>query len=174
MVAQGVDVGTNADALKLLPNQKDQVGDKLLAVAQVKFTNRGGDPVPEYPKVGDETELYVDGQPAQPLMMIGSAPEGCDRAVTIDTWPQGESHILCRSFLIPPTARALEVRWGADSEDPFIWGFNRWDARAGARSPLGARSTGGIGAAARAGTAPGPWRRPVTPRGRNASLRHTR
>lgn len=125
VVADGVNVGTNADARKILANA-DQAKDRLLAVAQVKFTYRGGDPVGRYPKVGNETEMVVDGRPVPPLITFGGPPpEGCDRASTIDTWPQGESHILCRSFLIPPDAKTMEVHWGKDGADPFIWKFDR-------------------------------------------------
>ncbi|MEN8654021.1 hypothetical protein ABCR94_26305 [Streptomyces sp. 21So2-11] len=122
IAAQKVEVGTEAEAQKLVSDPKDAEG-LVVAVAHVKFTNTGGGVVKKSPDVGDETEIYADG--TRGGLLIGSAEDtnGCSAVTEIENWKIGQSYTICETYMIPKDSKAIEVRWAEESGKTLAWTF---------------------------------------------------
>ncbi|MBZ4020083.1 hypothetical protein [Streptomyces purpurogeneiscleroticus] len=123
VLAQKVDVGTEADTKKMVDDPAKAKGF-VPAVAHVKYTNKGGGTVASYPSVGDNVEIYADGQ--RGTILIGAADDapGCESDSDIENWKKGESHVLCETYMVPKSAKELSVRWSAEDEgQPYSWTF---------------------------------------------------
>ncbi|MFC8128354.1 hypothetical protein [Streptomyces sp. NPDC057302] len=121
VAAQKVDLGTEADAKKLVQDPEDAKG-LVPAVAHLKFTHKGGAALTASPDVADTTEIWADG--TRGGLLIGAAEDapGCEDPLDLEGWKKGESHVLCETYLVPQAAKDLEVHW-AEKEDgkPAIW-----------------------------------------------------
>lgn len=123
IVAKKVDVGTAKDTEKLVSDPKKAEG-LVPAVAHVEFTLKEGGPVAEYPGVGDEIEVYADGQRGTILIGASDDAPGCESDSDIKDWKAGGSHVICDTFMVPEAAKELTVQWAVDSDSaPFIWTF---------------------------------------------------
>ncbi|MFI0981692.1 hypothetical protein ACH4SP_32365 [Streptomyces sp. NPDC021093] len=124
IVAQKVDVGTEADAKKMVDDPAKAKG-LVPVVAHVKYTHKSGKPVADYPDVGDNVEIHADG--ARGGLLIGASDDapGCESDSDIENWKPGQSHVICETYMIPKGAKEIEVHWAADddSTEPFIWKF---------------------------------------------------
>ncbi|MFF1714387.1 hypothetical protein [Streptomyces sp. NPDC058268] len=123
VVAQKVDFGTEADTRKLVSDPEKAKGF-VPVVAHVKYTNKGGGAVSSYPSVGDNVEIYADG--ARGSILIGASDDapGCESDSDIENWAEGQSHVICETYMIPKGARDVAVHWVAeDSHKPYVWTF---------------------------------------------------
>ncbi|ARX86011.1 MULTISPECIES: hypothetical protein [Streptomyces] len=123
VLAQKVDVGTEADTQKLVRDPKKAKG-LVPAVAHLKFTHKGGGVVKETPDAADTTEIWADGRRGGLVIGASEDAPGCDDPLDIEGWKQGESHVLCETYLVPKGSKGLEVHW-AEKEDgePYVWKF---------------------------------------------------
>ncbi|WP_328973387.1 hypothetical protein [Streptomyces sp. NBC_00239] len=123
VVAEKVDVGTEAEAQKLVTDKEAAKG-LVLAVAHVKFTHKGGPALAERSEANKGTRIYADGQRGALLIGAADTGAGCEDPYDIEGWKAGESHTLCESYLVPANAKSIEVHWSANDEgDPSIWKF---------------------------------------------------
>ncbi|MGW1002083.1 hypothetical protein ACWDBD_19640 [Streptomyces sp. NPDC001118] len=123
VVAEKVDVGTEAEAQRLVADKSAAKG-LVLAVAHVKFTHNAGQPLSDTPDVNDGTTMWADGKRTALLIGASNDGPGCEDPYDIEGWKQGESHTLCESYLIPANSKSVEVHWSAgDRSDPYIWKF---------------------------------------------------
>nr|WP_030261648.1 hypothetical protein [Streptomyces violens] len=123
VLAEKVDVGTEADTKKMVDDPAKAKGF-VPAVAHVKYTNKGGGVVSSYPSVGDNVEIYADGQ--RGTILIGAADDapGCESDTDIENWKKGQSHVLCETYMVPKGAKELSVRWSAEDDgEPYSWTF---------------------------------------------------
>ncbi|MFI0711839.1 hypothetical protein ACH4SK_14515 [Streptomyces inhibens] len=125
VVAQKIHVGTEAEAKKLVSDAKDAKG-LVAATAWVKYTNKGGGVVKDMPEVANESEIYADGRRGG--LLIGAAEDGpgCEDTIEIENWKVGQSHTICQTYMIPKSAKSVEVHWAGEgqSDSPFIWKFD--------------------------------------------------
>ncbi|QKW08875.1 hypothetical protein HUT18_23345 [Streptomyces sp. NA04227] len=138
--AQKVDIGTEADARKLVDDPA-LVEGKVPATAYLKLTNDDGGTIAGHPRIGD-IRLTADGQPGTPLdsaeVRGKDVPpaKGCETPEEITNWKEGESHVFCETFLIPKGAVKVLVQWVKDPADGFTYS---WDftvrADGGPRTP---------------------------------------
>jgi hypothetical protein len=122
VVAQKVDVGTEAEAAKAV-SQPDKVKGKVLAVAHVKYTHKGGPALTEGSDVDDGTTVFADGQRGSILIGASEDAAGCEDPYDVDSWKQGESHVFCETYVIPANAKSVEVHWSEEDGEPYIWKF---------------------------------------------------
>lgn len=122
IVAQKVDIGTAAEAEALVSDPADAEG-KVPAVAYVKYTHVRGATVQEYPRVGDYAEVYADGRRGAKVTGDAGRPKGCADPDGLKNWKNGQSHLLCNTFLIPARTKSVEVIWTEIGGEPFIWTF---------------------------------------------------
>ncbi|MFD5699128.1 hypothetical protein [Streptomyces lasiicapitis] len=122
VVAQKVDVGTEADTKKLVQDPKKAKG-MVPAVAHLKFTHKAGAAVTETPDAADETEIWADGRRGGLVIGASEDAAGCDDPLEIEGWKTGESHVLCETYLVPKGSKSLEVHWGEEDKDPYVWKF---------------------------------------------------
>lgn len=122
ITAQKVDLGTEAEAQKLVQDPAEAEG-MVLAVAHVKFTHKAGAALTESSDANDGTEIYADGQRGALLIGASDDAAGCEDPYDIEGWKQGESHVLCESYLIPANAKSVEVHWAEEDGEPYIWTF---------------------------------------------------
>ncbi|MFD9326430.1 hypothetical protein [Streptomyces sp. NPDC060065] len=122
IAAQKIDLGTEAEAQKLVQDPADAKG-MVLAVAHVKFTHEAGAALTESSDAGDGTEIWADGQRGALLIGASEDAPGCEDPYDIEGWKQGESHVLCESYLIPANATSVEVHWAEEDGEPYIWKF---------------------------------------------------
>ncbi len=123
VLAQKVDVGTEADTKKMVDDPAKARGF-VPAVAHVQYTNKGGGVVSSYPSVGENVEIYADGQ--RGTILIGAADDapGCESDSDIENWKKGQSHVLCETYMVPKGAKELAVHWAAEDDgEPYIWKF---------------------------------------------------
>ncbi|MFD0108730.1 hypothetical protein, partial [Streptomyces sp. NPDC127164] len=103
VVAQKVDVGTEAEAAKAVADAADAKG-KVLATAHVKYTHKSGPALTDGSSVHDGTTVFADGQRGGVLIGASQdAPGGAD-PYDVDSGKPGESPVFCGSKLIPPGA----------------------------------------------------------------------
>ncbi|MEC4015365.1 hypothetical protein [Streptomyces sp. H27-D2] len=124
VLAQKVDVGTEAETKKLVNDPADAKG-LVPVVAYVKYTNKAGGVVSKYPGVGDNVEIYADGTRGSVLIGAADDAPGCESDNDIENWKKGQSHIICETYMVPKATKELAVHWAAndDDEDPYIWKF---------------------------------------------------
>ncbi|MFE6163962.1 hypothetical protein ACFQ7F_34180 [Streptomyces sp. NPDC056486] len=122
LTAQKVELGTEADTKKMVSDPKEAKG-LVPAIAYVKYTHKSGAALTETPDANDSTTVWADGQ--RGTLIIGAAEDapGCDDSSSIEGWKQGESHVLCETYLVPKGAKDLEVHWSEEDGEPFIWKF---------------------------------------------------
>ncbi|GGL00982.1 hypothetical protein [Streptomyces flaveus] len=122
ITAQKVDVGTEAEAQKLVQDKAEAKG-MVLAVAHLKFTHKGGPALTSDSDAGDGTTIWADGQRGALLIGASDDAPGCEDPYDVESWKQGESHTFCESYLIPANAKEMEVHWSEEDGEPFIWKF---------------------------------------------------
>ncbi|SES15727.1 hypothetical protein SAMN04487983_103344 [Streptomyces sp. yr375] len=123
IAAQKVDVGTEAEAQKVVSDPKDAKG-MVLAIAHVKFTHQAGPALTDSSDANDGTTVWADEQRGS--ILIGASADdvaGCDDPYDVESWKQGESHVFCETYLVPVTAKSIEVHWSEEDGEPFIWKF---------------------------------------------------
>ncbi|MGW3417738.1 hypothetical protein [Streptomyces phaeochromogenes] len=122
ITAQKVDLGTEAEAEKLVQDKADAKG-MALAVAHVKYTHKAGPALTSDSDAGDGTTIWADGQ--RGTLLLGSADDapGCEDPYDVTSWKSGESHVFCESYLVPSNAKSLEVHWSEEDGEPYIWKF---------------------------------------------------
>ncbi|MCX4826727.1 hypothetical protein OG883_44605 [Streptomyces sp. NBC_01142] len=123
VVAEKVDVGTEAEAQKLV-SDKEAAKGLVLAVAHVKFTHKDGPALTDRSEANEGTTIWADGKRGALLIGAADTGPGCEDPYDIKGWKAGESHTLCESYLVPANAKSIEVHWSANDEgDPNIWKF---------------------------------------------------
>lgn len=122
ITAQKVDLGTEADTKKMVADAKEAKG-LVPAIAYVKYTHKSGAALTETPDANDGARVFADGQ--RGTLVIGAAEDapGCEDASSLEGWKQGESHVLCETYLVPKDAKDLEIQWSEEDGEPFIWKF---------------------------------------------------
>ena len=122
ITAQKVDLGTEAEAAKLVQDKADAKG-MALAVAHVKYTHKSGPALTSDSDAGDGTTIWADGK--RGALLIGAADDapGCEDPYDVESWKSGESHVFCESYLVPSNAKSLEVHWSEEDGEPYIWKF---------------------------------------------------
>ncbi|MEU9183956.1 hypothetical protein AB0D14_05185 [Streptomyces sp. NPDC048484] len=122
VTAQKVDISTEAEAQALVQGKADAKG-MVLAVAHVKFTHKAGKPLTDSSDANDGTTIWAGGK--RGVLLIGASDEapGCEDPYDIESWKQGESHVLCESYLIPANSKSVEVRWSEEDGEPYVWTF---------------------------------------------------
>ncbi|MEU5996460.1 hypothetical protein ABZ837_01370 [Streptomyces sp. NPDC047197] len=122
ITAQKVDLGTEADTKKMVSDPKKAKG-LVPAISYVKYTHKSGAPLTETPDANDGTTIWADGR--RGTLVIGAADDapGCEDALDIEGWKQGESHVLCDTYLVPKDAKDLEIHWSEEDGEPFTWKF---------------------------------------------------
>jgi hypothetical protein len=122
ITAQKVDLGTEAEAAKLVQDKAEAKG-LVLAVAHVKYTHKAGPALTSDSDAGDGTTIWADGK--QGTLLLGAADDapGCEDPYDIKSWKTGESHTLCESYLVPANAKSVEVHWSEEDGEPYIWKF---------------------------------------------------
>ncbi|MFJ6753226.1 hypothetical protein ACIQNI_34400 [Streptomyces sp. NPDC091266] len=123
VVAEKVDLGTEAEAQKLVTDKEAAKG-LVLAVAHVKFTHKEGPALTDRSEANKGTTIWADGKRGALLIGAADTGAGCEDPYDIEGWKTGESHTLCESYLVPANAKSIEVHWSANDEgDPSIWKF---------------------------------------------------
>ncbi|MFE0808694.1 hypothetical protein ACFW4M_27965 [Streptomyces sp. NPDC058794] len=122
IVAQKVDVGTEAEAAKAVADAADAKG-KVLATAHVKYTHKGGPALTDGSSVHDGTTVFADGQRGGVLIGASEDAPGCEDPYDVDSWKQGESHVFCETYVIPAGATSVEVHWEEEDGEPYVWKF---------------------------------------------------
>lgn len=123
VLATKVDIGTEAEAAKLVQDKKDAKG-KVLAIAHVKFTHKSGPAITSSSDANDNATVWADGQ--RGAILIGSSTEGvpgCEDNYDVESWKTGESHTFCEAYLIPASAKNAEIHWSEEDGEPYIWKF---------------------------------------------------
>jgi hypothetical protein len=122
VVAQKVDVGTEGEAAKAV-SEPDKVKGKVLAVAHVKYTHKGGPALTEGSDADDGTTVFADGQRGTILIGASEDATGCEDPYDVENWKKGESHVFCETYVIPANAKNVEVHWSEEDGEPYIWTF---------------------------------------------------
>ncbi|MFD7610438.1 hypothetical protein [Streptomyces sp. NPDC059828] len=124
VAAQKVNIGTEEDTKKLVSDPAKAKGF-VPAVAYVKYTNEGGGTVASYPDVGDNVEVYADGNRGSILIGASEDAPGCESDSDIENWGKGQSHVICQTYMIPKGSKEVAVHWAADedSNKPYVWTF---------------------------------------------------
>ncbi|MET9716024.1 hypothetical protein ACIRNU_31755 [Streptomyces rochei] len=122
VVAQKVEVGTEAEAAEAVADAADAKG-KVLATAHVKYTHRGGPALTDGSSVHDGTTVFADGQRGGILIGASEDGPGCEDPYDVDSWKQGESHVFCETYVIPAGATSVEVHWEEEDGEPYVWKF---------------------------------------------------
>ncbi|MFF7556583.1 hypothetical protein ACFZA9_27255 [Streptomyces olivaceus] len=122
VVAQKVDVGTEAEAAKTVADAADAKG-KVLATAYLKYTHKSGPALTEGSDVHDGATVFADGQRGGVLIGASEDAAGCEDPYDVESWKQGESHVFCETYVIPAGASSVEVHWSEEDGDPYIWKF---------------------------------------------------
>ncbi|MBM7439940.1 hypothetical protein [Streptomyces sp. HB132] len=122
IVAQKADVGTEADAAKVVSDPEKAKG-LVLVVAHVKYTHKEGPALTRSPEVQRGVSISADG--TRGSMLIGAADDaaGCEDPYDLKGWKQGESHVLCETYLVPAGSKQIEVQWAEEDGEPYIWKF---------------------------------------------------
>lgn len=122
VVAQKVEVGTEAEAAKAVADAADAKG-KVLAVAHVKYTHKSGPALTEGSDVHDGTTIFADGQRGGVLIGASDDAPGCEDPYDVESWKQGESHVFCETYVIPANSTSVEVHWSEEDGEPYVWKF---------------------------------------------------
>ncbi|MFG3126177.1 hypothetical protein [Streptomyces tendae] len=122
VVAQKVEVGTEAEAAKAVADAADAEG-KVLATAHIKYTHKSGPALTEGSDVHDGTTVFADGQRGGVLIGASEDAPGCEDPYDVESWKQGESHVFCETYVIPAGATSVEVHWSEEDGEPYVWKF---------------------------------------------------
>lgn len=122
ITAQKVDLGTEAEAAKLVQDKADAKG-MALAVAHVQYTHKAGPALTSDSDAGDGTTIWADGKRGALLIGASEDAPGCEDPYDIEGWKSGETHTFCESYLVPANAASLEVHWSEEDGEPYIWKF---------------------------------------------------
>ncbi|MET7322490.1 hypothetical protein [Streptomyces sp. NPDC005549] len=122
VVAQKVEVGTEAEAAKAVADAADAKG-KVLATAHIKYTHKAGPALTEGSDVHDGTTVFADGQRGGVLVGASEDAPGCEDPYDVESWKQGESHVFCETCVIPAGATSVEVHWSEEDGEPYVWKF---------------------------------------------------
>ncbi|CAL9598363.1 hypothetical protein [Streptomyces sp. enrichment culture] len=122
VLAQKVDVGTEAEAAKAVADAADAKG-KVLATAWIEYTHKSGPALTEGSDVHDGTTLFADGRRGGVLIGASEDAPGCEDPYDVESWKQGESHVFCETYVIPADATSVEVHWSEEDGEPYIWKF---------------------------------------------------
>ncbi|MFF1629557.1 hypothetical protein [Streptomyces sp. NPDC058272] len=122
ITAKSVDIGTEAEAAKLVQDKADSKG-MVPAVAHVTYTHKSGPDLTSDSDAGDSTTIWADGQRGTLLIGASNDAAGCEDPYDIESWTTGESHTLCETYLIPASAKSVEVHWSEEGGEPYIWHF---------------------------------------------------
>ncbi|GHB82114.1 lipoprotein [Streptomyces umbrinus] len=122
ITAQKVDLGTEAEAEKLVRDPADAKG-MALAVSHLTFTHKSGPTLTSDSEANDSTVIYADGQKGALLIGASDDAPGCEDSYDVTAWKSGESHVFCESYLVPSNAKSLEVHWSEEDGEPYIWKF---------------------------------------------------
>ncbi|WP_121711293.1 hypothetical protein [Streptomyces sp. E5N91] len=122
VLAQKVEVGTEAEAAKAVADAADAKG-KVLATAHIKYTHQGGPALTEGSDVHDGTTVFADGQRGGVLIGAAEDAPGCEDPYDVESWKQGESHVFCETYVIPAGATSVEVHWSEEDGEPYVWKF---------------------------------------------------
>ncbi|GAA2693215.1 hypothetical protein ACFY9G_07655 [Streptomyces anthocyanicus] len=122
VLAQKVEVGTEAEAAKAVADAADAKG-KVLATAHIKYTHQGGPALTEGSDVHDGTTVFADGQRGGVLIGAAEDAPGCEDPYDAESWKQGESHVFCETYVIPAGATSVEVHWSEEDGEPYVWKF---------------------------------------------------
>ncbi|MFF9810902.1 hypothetical protein ACF1G5_38450 [Streptomyces coeruleorubidus] len=122
VVAQKVDVGTEAEAAKAV-SEPDKVKGMVLAVAHVKYTHKSGPALTDGSDVHDGTTVFADGRRGSVLIGASEDTSGCEDPYDVESWKQGESHVFCETYVVPANAKSVEVHWSEEDGEPYIWKF---------------------------------------------------
>ena len=122
LTAQKVELGTEAETAKMVSDPKAAKG-LIPAVAYVKYTHESGPTLTQSPRASQPTQIWADGK--RGTLIVGAADHapGCESPASIKGWKQGESHVMCETYLVPKDAKDLEVHWSELDGEPFIWKF---------------------------------------------------
>ncbi|MFE9707259.1 hypothetical protein [Streptomyces sp. NPDC005930] len=122
VVAQKVEVGTEAEAAKAVADAADAKG-KVLATAYVRYTHKSGPALTEGSDVHDATTVFADGRRGGVLIGASEDAPACEDPYDVDSWKQGESHVFCETYVIPANAASVEVHWSEEDGEPYVWTF---------------------------------------------------
>jgi hypothetical protein len=122
VVAQKVEVGTEAEAAKAVADAADAKG-KVLATAHLKYTHKAGPALTDGSDVHDGTTVFADGQRGGVLIGAAEDAPGCEDPYDVESWKQGESHVFCETYVIPAGATSVEVHWSEEDGEPYVWKF---------------------------------------------------
>lgn len=123
ITAQKADVGTEADTAKMV-NDPEKAKGLVPVVAHVKYTHKEGAALAKSPHVQQGISIWADGK--RGTMLIGASEDdtaGCEDAYSLKGWKQGESHVLCETYLVPAGSKEIEVQWAEEDGEPYIWKF---------------------------------------------------
>ncbi|MFC8124353.1 hypothetical protein [Streptomyces sp. NPDC057302] len=122
LTPQKVELGTEAETAKMVSEPEEAKG-LVPAVAHVKYTHRSGPTLTQSPRASQPTTIWADGK--RGTLMVGAADgkQGCEVPSSIKGWKQGETHVLCETYLVPKDAKDLEVHWAEQNGKPFVWKF---------------------------------------------------
>ncbi|WP_328562907.1 hypothetical protein [Streptomyces coelicoflavus] len=122
VVAQKVEVGTEAEAAKAVADAADAKG-KVLATAHIEYTHKSGPALTEGSDVHDGATVFADGQRGGVLIGASEDAPGCEDPYDVESWKQGESHVFCETYVIPAKATSVEVHWSEEDGEPYVWKF---------------------------------------------------
>ncbi|MFE1586057.1 hypothetical protein ACFW6Q_10250, partial [Streptomyces sp. NPDC058737] len=122
VLAQKVDVGTEAEAAKAVADAADAKG-RVLATAHIKYTHKSGPALTEGSDVHDGATVFADGQRGGVLIGASEDAPGCEDPYDVESWKQGESHVFCETYVIPAGATSVEVHWSEEDGEPYVWKF---------------------------------------------------
>ncbi|MFI8489526.1 hypothetical protein [Streptomyces rubrogriseus] len=122
VLAQKVEVGTEAEAAKAVADAADAKG-RVLATAHIRYTHKGGPALTEGSDVHDGTTVFADGQRGGVLIGAAEDAPGCEDPYDVESWKQGESHVFCETYVIPAGATSVEVHWSEEDGEPYVWKF---------------------------------------------------
>lgn len=142
VLAQKVEVGTEAEAAKAVADAADAKG-KVLATAHIKYTHQGGPALTEGSDVHDGTTVFADGQRGGVLIGAAEDAPGCEDPYDAESWKQGESHVFCETYVIPAGARASRSTGRRRTASPTSGSSRRSRQRARVFTPPGRPSSAG-------------------------------
>ncbi|MEG3629036.1 hypothetical protein [Streptomyces poriticola] len=122
IVAEKVEVGTEEEAAEAVADPEDAKG-KVLAVAQVRYTHRGGPALTGTADVDDATAVFAGGRRGAVLIGATESAPGCENPYEVESWNPGESHVFCETYVIPADATSVAVHWSEEDGEPYIWTF---------------------------------------------------
>ncbi|EFL29499.1 lipoprotein [Streptomyces viridochromogenes DSM 40736] len=122
-----VDVSTEAEVQKLVsPEDKGRAKGLVMATAHVRYTHKGGPALTDGSDADDATTIWADGVRGTVFSFAPEDAPGCEDRYDVDDWKPRDSHVFCETYLVPATAKSIEVHWSEGEADgePYVWKFN--------------------------------------------------